>query len=260
MAGMAGGSWIIAVGDELLSGHTADSNSHFLAGRLRATPFPVSRMVVLPDRVPAIVAELSLAAAGDAARVFCCGGLGPTPDDRTYEAIGEFLGVPLVEDPATRERIQARTADLYLQGRLESPHPNQGNRKMALVPEGSLVLRNPVGSAPPTATSLPGKGAKRWLIVLPGVPAELRAIVDQEVLPRFCAGGPELVFGELRYLGVAESQFYGVLSELSEEFPQVSFGSYPQPARGELVIRASARDGAQLSRALARLRAARPPA
>ena len=257
---MAGSSWIIAVGDELLSGHTADSNSHFLAGRLRATPYPVSRIVVLPDRVSAIVPELSMAATGNPDRVFCCGGLGPTPDDRTYEAIAGFLGVPLLEDPATMQRIRARTAELYRQGRLESPEPNPGNRKMALVPEGSLVLRNPVGSAPPTATRLPCQGASRWLITLPGVPAELRAIVDQEVLPRFCAGGPALAFGELRYSGVAESQFYGVLTELGEEFPQVSFGSYPQPVRGELVIRASSSDGSQLARALARLREVRPPA
>ncbi len=257
---MAGSSWIIAVGDELLSGHTGDSNSHFLAGRLRTTPYPVSRIVVLPDRLSAIARELSLAAAGEAARVFCCGGLGPTPDDRTYEAIAEFLGVPLVADPTTMERIRTRTAELYRQGRLDSPEPNPGNRKMALVPEGSLVLRNPVGSAPPTATRLPGERTARWLITLPGVPAELRAIVDQEVLPRFCAGGPALAFGEIRYSGVAESQFYGVLTQLGEEFPQVSFGSYPQPARGDLVIRASASDGPQLSRALTRLREIRPPA
>ncbi len=257
---MASSSWIIAVGAELLSGHTADSNSHFLAGRLRATPYPVSRIVVLPDRVSAIVPELSQAAAGNPDRVFCCGGLGPTPDDRTYEAMAEFLGVPLVEDPATLERIRNRAADLHSQGRLASPEPNPGNRKMALVPEGSLVLRNPLGSAPPTATRLPGKRGARWLIALPGVPAELRAIVDQEVLPRFCAGGPALAFGELRYSGVAESQFYGVLTELGEEFPQVSFGSYPQPGRGELVIRASSADGAQLSLALTRLRELRPPA
>ncbi len=257
---MASGSWIIAVGDELLSGHTADSNSHFLAGRLRTTPYPVSRIVVLPDRVTAIVPELSLAVAGNPARVFCCGGLGPTPDDRTYEAVAEFLGVPLVEDPATGERIRARTAELYRQGRLDSPEPNPGNRKMALVPEGSLVLRNPVGSAPPTATRLPGSGDARWLIALPGIPAELRAIVDQEVLPRFCAGGPALAFGEVRYSGVAESQFYGVLTELGEEFPQVSFGSYPQPVRGELVIRVSSSDDSQLSRALSRLREIGPPA
>ncbi|MDA8394295.1 MAG: molybdopterin-binding protein [Candidatus Dormibacteraeota bacterium] len=257
---MARSSWIIAVGDEVLSGHTADSNSHFLAGRLRATPYPVSRIVVVPDRVSAIVPELSLAAAGSPDRVFCFGGLGPTPDDRTYEAIADFLGVPLVEDPATMERIRARTEDLYRQGRLAGPEPNPGNRKMTLVPEGSLVLRNPVGSAPPTATRLPGKGGARWLIALPGVPAELRAIVDQEVLPRFCAGGPALAFRELRYSGVAESQFYGVLTELGEEFPQVSFGSYPQPGRGGLVIRVSSSDGAQLSLALTRLRELRPPA
>lgn len=256
---MAQVSWVLTVGDELLSGHTADSNAHFLAGRLRDTPYPVGRIVVLPDQVVAIRAELSLAAAGGAARVFCCGGLGPTPDDRTYEAVAAFLGVELVQDPATMDRIRARTAELYRQGRLPSPEPNPGNRKMAMVPAGSLVLRNPVGSAPPVAVRLPGGTAERWLLVLPGVPAELRGIFDQEVMPRFCPGGPALTWLEQLYQGVAESQFYGVLTELGESFPEVSFGSYPQPVRGEVVIRASSQDGARLELAMARLRELRPP-
>lgn len=163
MARRASRRWIIAVGDEVLSGHTAESNSHFLADRLRTTPYPVSRIVVLRGRVPAIVAERSLAAAGDAARAFCRRGQDPAPDDRADEVKAESFGGPLVGGLATVERIRSRTADLYRQGRLESPHSNQGNRKTDLVPEGSLVPCNPVGSALPRRLACRAMGASRWL-------------------------------------------------------------------------------------------------
>ncbi len=256
---MAFGSWIVAVGDELLSGHTADSNSHFLAGRLRDTPYPVARIVVVPDREEEIIEQLRSAEEHGAARVFCCGGLGPTPDDRTFSAVAAHFGVPLVEHGPTLERIRERVADLYRRGRLPSPEPNPGNRKMALVPKGAVVLPNPVGSAPPVAMPLAGEAGERWLLVLPGVPTELRPIVDQVVLPTYCAGGSALAWAEQRYTGAAESQFFPLLTELANTYPEVSFGSYPQAVPGELVIRACSPFSDRLELAMARLREAAPP-
>ncbi|EQD57249.1 competence damage-inducible protein A [mine drainage metagenome] len=256
---MERGTWIVAVGDELLSGHTADSNSHWLAQRLRQTPYPVRRMVVVGDSDAEIAEVMGSAVASGADRVFCCGGLGPTPDDRTVAALAAALGLPLREDAATLRRISQRLARLHQEGRIASAEPNSGHRKMALIPAGSLVLVNSVGLAPPLALPLPTTGEPRWLLVLPGVPAELLTIVEEEIVPVFCQGARAAVYAEERYSGVPESQFYPVLLRLAEEYPQVRFGSYPQAQLGDVIIRACAADGTVLERAMGALREQSPP-
>ncbi|MGH7642377.1 MAG: competence/damage-inducible protein A [Candidatus Dormibacteria bacterium] len=234
-------SWIVAVGDELLSGHTQDSNSTWLAHRLAESPYPCARIVVVPDQVVAIAEELRTAASSGAERVFCCGGLGPTPDDRTMAAVALMLGVKLVEDPTVLAKVRDRVARRFREGRATSLEPNPGTLKMAYIPEGSAVLPNPVGGAPPLAIPLSGPGERRWLFVLPGVPAELRAIFDQEIEPAYLSGGGGRRYQELYFPDLAESTFFPVLTELEQSHPQVSFGSYPQP-QGGVIIRASAVD------------------
>ncbi len=238
-------SWIVAVGDELLSGHTPDSNSAWIAARLSQSPHPCCRIVVVPDRVDAIVEELRAAAAGAADLVFCCGGLGPTPDDRTMAAVAAMLGVRLVEDPLVLAHVRERVARRFREGRMASPEPNPGTRKMALIPEGSMVLRNPVGGAPPLAIPLRAANDPRWLFVLPGVPAELKAIFQEEIEPVYLGGEGGRRYREIYFPGVAESTFFPVLTELEQSYPQVSFGSYPQAAGG-VIIRASAEDAEAL--------------
>lgn len=250
-------SWIVAVGDELLSGHTVDSNSAWLARRLREGPFPCARIVVVPDRVEAIVQELSQAAASGAARVFCCGGLGPTPDDRTPAAVAKLLGVDLVEDPLVLARVKERVARRFREGRASSPEPNPGTLKMALIPAGSAVLRNPVGGAPPLAIALSGGEQLRWLFVLPGVPAELQAIFETEIEPTYLQGPGGRQYRELVFPDVAESTFFPVLTSLERTYPEVSFGSYPQAAGG-IIIRASSADSAALEQAFGALRQLAP--
>ncbi len=244
---------MIAVGDELLAGHTADTNSAWLADRLRRTPFPCRRIVVVPDDEPAIAAELAAAAAGPAARVFCCGGLGPTPDDVTLAAVAAAFRVRLREHPVALAHIGDVVARMHRAGWVPSPAINPGNRKMALVPEGAEVLRNRVGMAPPVVLGLPGAAGRR-LLVLPGVPIELRTVVLEEVLPVHLAGEPAVAVEEVAYRGIGESSFYSILRTLAATFPDVRFGSYPLPAAGELVIRATARDPARAQLAAAELR------
>lgn len=263
-AAIAQASWIIAVGDELLDGHTADTNSCWLADQLRMTPFPCRRMAVIADDEAAIVAELRAAAAGPAARVFCCGGLGPTPDDVTLAAVARTFRVELREHPAALAHIQAVVVRMHAAGWVTSPEVNPGNRKMALVPKGAVVLRNRTGMAPPLALPLEG-GPDRWLIVLPGIPRELRTVVLEEVLPAYCAGAAALAAEEVTYRGIGESSFYPVLRELAKAYPDVRFGSYPRPT-GELVIRATAADPGRARLAVLALRrrsrglTPRPPA
>ncbi len=250
-------SWIVAVGDELLSGHTMDTNSAWLARRLSGGPYPCSRIVVVPDRVDALAEELRATVAGGADRVFCCGGLGPTPDDRTMAAVATMLGVGLVEDPLVLANVRERVAQRFREGRANSPEPNPGTLKMALIPLGATVLRNPVGGAPPLAIEISSQGEPCWLFVLPGVPTELQAIFEEEIEPVYLKGEGGRHYRELYFSGVAESSFFPVLTELESTYPQVSFGSYPQAAGG-VIIRASAVDSKALEEGFGALRRLAP--
>ncbi|MGA8206619.1 MAG: molybdopterin-binding protein [Candidatus Dormiibacterota bacterium] len=251
-------SWIVAVGDELLSGYTSDTNSAWLAQRLSQSPYPCARIVVVPDRVEAIAAELQAAASAEADRIFCCGGLGPTPDDRTMAGVARMLGVELVVDEGVLAGIRERVARRFREGRAESPEPNPGNLKMSLIPRGATVLRNPVGGAPPLAIPLPSAGSGGgWLFVLPGVPAELRAVFEEEIEPGYMTGEGGRHYRELRFEGVPESSFFPALVELETSFPELSFGSYPQTTGG-VIIRASAADSQALDEAITVLRRLAP--
>jgi nicotinamide-nucleotide amidase len=172
-------------------------------------------------------------------------------------AVAQMLGVPLVEDPDALAHIRARARRQYEEGRFDSPEPNAGARKMARVPRGARVLRNPVGGAPPLAIELPTRADPRWLFVLPGVPAELRATFEQELEPVFLAGTGLRRYRELHFEGVPESTFFPALTELEHTFPEVDFGSYPQ-STGGVIIRARSSDPNALEEALGALRRLAP--
>jgi len=233
-------SSIIAVGDEILGGFTLDTNSHWLASRLFAAGYPVRRLDVVgdvePDIVDAVGRHLTLP---DIGRIFVCGGLGPTPDDRTYAALGRALGRPLHYHRAVGAQMQNY---LFLSGaaaRRGTAELNAGNRKMAMVPAGATILRNGAGMAPGLAFDV---GPNRFLFALPGVPAELRAVFDHEIEPRYLLGEVAHTVMELRYRMAPESAFHDVMVQLAGEYPDVSLGSYPQTELRELVLRASGHD------------------
>lgn len=246
-------SAIIAVGDELLGGFTVDTNSHWLAGQLRECGLPPVRIAQVPDRPERIREELERTLADpEVGVVFLCGGLGPTPDDRTLEALAAFLGRALVQDPDLLERVHRAVHRLHEHGLLEDTEPGPGMLKLALIPEGpDDVLHNPAGSCPGLLYRVSGgAGAPVAVFVLPGVPEELRAIFAQVLLPRhFPERGPGHV-AEHAFAHLVEARFYEVLREVEVAFPDVTIGSYPQRATREVIIRVTGRDGARVREAL----------
>jgi molybdenum cofactor synthesis domain-containing protein len=240
-AGLAGcynrhvASTIIAIGDELLGGFTQDTNSHWTAGRLRLLGFPLKRVTVVRDRREEIVEQLGRDLRDpEVEDIFCSGGLGPTPDDRTFEAVAAALGRPLVTWTPVLERIERRVRRLHEAGLLESAQVTEGNRRMALVPaEPDHVFRNRRGMAPGLMYRVDG----RRLFVLPGVPTEMRGIFAEEIEPEFLAGRAAPVTHELRFFLAAEARFYPVMRELETSHADVSVGSYPNFQTKELVLR-----------------------
>jgi molybdenum cofactor synthesis domain-containing protein len=241
-------SSIVAVGDELVGGFTLDTNSHWLAERLRILGYPVKRITQIRDRPHEIVEQLRREL-GDAevTDVFVTGGLGPTPDDRTFAAIADALGRELLIWEETRARIERRVQRMHAMGLLESPDITEGNLRMSRIPAGPAhVFRNRRGMAPGAIYEASGKR----IFVLPGVPLEMKGIFTEEIESEFLAAGSAATVRELRFTFAVEARFYPLMRELEETFPDVSVGSYPNFETKELVIRCAGLDPKRVEAAI----------
>jgi nicotinamide-nucleotide amidase len=241
-------SSIVAIGDELVGGFTLDTNSHWLTERLRILGYPAKRITQIRDRPAEIVEQLRRDLDDpDITDVFVCGGLGPTPDDRTFAALADALGKDLVIWEETRARIERRVQRMHAMGLLESPEVTEGNLRMSRIPsDPAHVFKNRRGMAPGTVYETNGKR----IFVLPGVPLEMKGIFTEELEPQFLAGGSAATVRELRFMFAVEARFYPLMRELEETFPDVSVGSYPNFETKELVIRVLGADAKRVDQAL----------
>lgn len=245
-------SSIVAIGDELLAGFTLDTNSHWLAERLRLLGHPLRRITTIRDRQGEIVEALRRDLADpELDAVFCCGGLGPTPDDRTFGAVAAALDRELVIEETVKARIERRVQRMAEAGLLETAQVSEGNLRMARIPaRPEHVFKNRRGMAPGLLYQVDGTR----LFILPGVPLELKGIFTEEVEPEFLAGRAGAVVKELRFQFAVEARFYPVLRELEESHPDVSVGSYPNFETKELVIRCIGEDERRVDDALTTVR------
>jgi nicotinamide-nucleotide amidase len=186
---------IIAVGSELLTPDRVDTNSLFLTAQLNRLGIEVTRKSVVSDELAAL-RDAFHGAMERTELVIASGGLGPTEDDRTREAVADLLGRKLARDPAVMSKIEAR----FLQ--LARPM-SEVNKRQAMVPEGAVVLDNGRGTAP--GLWLESQG--RIVILLPGPPHELKAMFTAQVEPRLArlSKGVRLLARELRVAGMGES-------------------------------------------------------
>jgi len=249
-------SSIVAIGDELVGGFTLDTNSHWLADRLRLLGYPVKRATQIRDRPGEIADQLHRELAdADVKDVFCCGGLGPTPDDRTFASLADALGRPLTVWEETRARIERRVRRMHEAGLLESPELTEGNLRMARIPENPThVFKNRRGMAPGVLYEQDGKR----IFVLPGVPLEMKGIFTEELEPEFLAAGSAATVRELRFTFAIEARFYPLMRELEETYPDVSVGSYPNFETKELVIRVLGAEAKRVDQALEEIRRRAP--
>ena len=162
---------IVAIGTELLLGVTVDTNSAYLARQLATIGVPVQRVTLVRDNLPEMVTVIRQASERSGL-VICSGGLGPTGDDLTREAIAEALEQPLEFHQFLLDDIAARFAAFK---RTMSP----SNRQQAFVPRGAHILRNPRGTAPAFVAQRGG----RLVAALPGVPQELEYLTEHGVIP-----------------------------------------------------------------------------
>jgi competence/damage-inducible protein CinA-like protein len=234
----------ITIGDELLLGDTVNGNAAWLGRRLAEAGVEVGRGVVVGDSIDAIIAAVT-EGLGRSDAVITTGGLGPTYDDLTRDALARAAGVPLFRDPELERRLRERTAAA---GRELQPMA----LRMAEVPEGAELLANPVGSAPGLRMRLPGG----MVYALPGVPHELRAIMTDVVLPELPVAGTAVERVTLRTVGLWESVIATRLAPV-EAMDGVRLAYLPDP--GEVKIRITAAEG-RLPEAEARVRRLLGPA
>ncbi|MBI3181777.1 MAG: CinA family nicotinamide mononucleotide deamidase-related protein [Myxococcales bacterium] len=210
---------VLCTGDELLTGLTPDTNGQYFAERLlESLGIRLARITTVGDEVEDIESALrELSARADA--VLVSGGLGPTADDRTAEAAARAQGVALVEDGRALEHIRRRFAE---RGVAFTPN----NARQALVPQGAEAIINPVGTAPMLVQRL----GRCTLFYLPGVPSELRHLVERQVLPRLrelAAGEGKRTFralGVLKTVGLPESHLDALVAPVVVRHPKVEFG------------------------------------
>ncbi|NUB44646.1 competence/damage-inducible protein A [Fertoebacter nigrum] len=232
---------MLVIGDEILSGRTRDGNTHYLAGELTRHGITLAEARVVPDAQPRIVAALNdLRSAHD--HVFTSGGIGPTHDDITADAIAAAFGVTI--------GIRADAAALLQAHYDRSGLPfNEARQRMARIPDGATLIENPVSIAPGFTIGN--------VHVMAGVPNIFQAMVAS-VLPTLTGGAP-LLSQSLR-VNRGEGEIAGPFGALAAEYPDLSMGSYPFQLNGahgtNLVIRGT--DAAQISAAMTRLAALFP--
>jgi nicotinamide-nucleotide amidase len=187
----------LAIGNELLLGEILDTNTQYIARALRDNGFELRRATIVGDHTTRIVSAMR-EAAERADAVIVCGGLGPTVDDPTREAAALAAGVELEFHPELWESIRDRFQHL-------ARSITENNRKQAYLPAGAGTLANPFGTAPGFCLPI----GRSILFAVPGVPAEMEAMVSDRVLPALKdrAGRTEVIRKRtLHVAGLGESQ------------------------------------------------------
>ncbi len=198
---------VLVVGNEILSGRTRDANIQFLGAALGEMGITLAEARVVPDVEEVIVAAVNeLRARHD--YLFTTGGIGPTHDDITTDAVGKAVGKAVLLDPRAVDLLKsyyANPADL-----------NEARLRMARIPEGAELVANPVSRAPGYCIEN--------VFVLAGIPRVMQAMFD-DIRPRLKRGARMLAHTVTIYK--PEGVLAGPLAEIQQAHPSVDIGSYP---------------------------------
>jgi nicotinamide-nucleotide amidase len=232
-------AYIVSIGSELIGGHLTDTNATYLAQELAAQGVELLHVIQVGDDLQRLTRVLSMAAA-DADLVVCTGGIGPTDDDLTREAIAALAG----ETPVVDEDAVADIREFFAQRGLEMP---ERNAKQAWVIPSAEILPNPVGTAPGWLARID----KTSIVAMPGVPREMFRMWREQALPRISSQLSGMVYrsSNLRTLGIGESAVSELLGELTRR-PQPYIGTYAKDDGVHVRVTASAADVAQAQAAL----------
>lgn len=232
---------MLVIGDEILSGRTRDANMYYLSGQLTEAGIDLREVRVVSDDPDAIVSAVKALSAGFES-VFTSGGIGPTHDDITADCIAAAFNASIDVRDDARALLQAH----YDRQGVEL---NEARLRMARIPDGAVLIDNPVSIAPGFTLGN--------VHVMAGVPAVFQAMVAT-VLPTLTGGAP--LISKTYRIERGEGDIAGPLGILAKDYPDLSIGSYPYQKDGKyganIVIRGT--DGGMVDAALAVLTAVFP--
>ncbi|MCU0254390.1 MAG: molybdopterin-binding protein [Acidobacteria bacterium] len=238
---------LIAIGDELVSARRPEANGPAIVPWLEALGCEIRARLLVPDRAEAIEAAVAAALSGGSELIVLSGGLGPTHDDVAREAIAAALRRPLVLDPAAQAAIESR----FRERGLEVP-PEVA--RLALRPEGSELVPNPVGMAPGFLV----RQAGATVIALPGVPREFETMFERKLLPelrRSLVGALARRSETLHVVGLNEAEVDRRVADAIETGSRLSVSFVSQRSEVEVLVTARAETEAEAARALERANA-----
>jgi nicotinamide-nucleotide amidase len=242
---------ILSTGDELTTGRTVDTNATYISDRLHGAGLDVVAILVVGDDRERITwAWRSALEKADV--VVSTGGLGPTADDLTTETLGAFAGRKLSLDQAIADRIRKMFEAM---GRVMP----ENNLKQALFPEGATVIPNALGTAPGFRLAVDRGGRERHCVVLPGVPREMKPMLDEQVLPwieSMRAGADVYRSHTFQTFGISESALDELVAGAVDPDARLAFrAAFPQISVRVTVHGAASAVEARLADAVAKLRA-----
>jgi molybdenum cofactor synthesis domain-containing protein len=228
---------VLVIGDEILSGRTQDLNTNYIAKYLGELGVDLREARVVPDIEDEIVAALN-ALRHRYAYVFTTGGIGPTHDDITADAVARAFGVPIGEDPRAIAMLLERIAPQDL---------NPARRRMARIPEGAELIENAISKAPGFMIGN--------VIVMAGVPVIMQAMLDAAASR--IVKGVKVEVATIDAHNIPEGRYAAALERIAKAHEKVTVGSYPSfssaGVRNQIVLRS--RDGAELEAAAQEVRA-----
>ncbi len=230
---------VLTIGDEVVGGHVVDTNAAYLARRLSELGFRMRRLASVGDDLDEISAEIRRAVT-DSDLIFITGGLGPTRDDITKQAVARATGQPLVIDSG----LHAKLVHRFSSRAGVRPEVIEAFSK---IPEGARVLENPLGAAPGIAVEVGGKS----VYLMPGVPSEMEAVFERDIVAEI-AVFPKTGFSKsrlLRTIGLRESEIAEQVEDI-ELSPGVRLGYLPRSSGVDLRLVASGRDGPSAEKVL----------
>ena len=212
---------VLVIGDEILSGRTKDRNIGYIAEYLTNMGVELREARVVPDVEEEIVAALN-ALRARYTYVFTTGGIGPTHDDITADAVAKALGVPIGEDP--------RAIALMME-RYKPEELTEARRRMARIPEGADLIANPISKAPGFRIGN--------VIVMAGVPSVMQTMLDDAA--KGLETGRKIIAETIEASNIPEGLYGGPLAKIAAEHNGVTIGSYPAFVEGrfrnQIVIR-----------------------
>jgi len=229
---------IITIGDELLYGSVVDTNAAYIGQRLTETGIEPVFSITVGDEASRIGGALEVACR-QADAVLVTGGLGPTHDDVTKTVIAEAIGQDLVFHPDILETVES----MFTRRGMAMP---ESNRVQAYMPRHAEVLDNPVGTAPGFLANHNGTA----VFVMPGVPREMKQMLNEQVLPRLRdkSAGRVILHRWIRTTGIGESSLTQIIGDVIDEAKDIKIASLPQETGVNLRLTAEGRTGDEARR------------